>query len=189
MSQVILNARILYKGWLQVTEAEVRTGTGEVVRRELVERGHAVAVLPYDAGRCMGMMIRLPRPAVIQAGGEGVLLEVIAGVIEGEPPEVSVRREALEEAGVRLDRLEPVGVCFSSPGFSTERVHLYLAPYRAADRIDAGGGAPGEHEDILVEELSLAALAAMADGGQIGDMKSLALIQTLRLRRPDLFSG
>jgi hypothetical protein len=64
---------------------------------------------------------------------------------------------------------------------------LYLAAYAQADRIGEGGGVADEHEGITVVELPLAELAAMTDAGQIMDMKTLAVVQTLRLRRPDLF--
>jgi hypothetical protein len=87
-----------------------------------------------------------------------------------------------------LTSLEPVGAAWTTPGVSTELMHLYLAPYRAADRTGAGGGVAGEHENITVNETSLAELAAMADDGRLFDLKTLALVQTLRLRRPGLFT-
>jgi len=74
------------------------------------------------------------------------------------------------------------------PGVSTERMDLYLAAYAEADRVGEGGGAPGEHEGITVVEMPLAELARLADGGQLTDMKALTLVQTLRLRRPELFT-
>ena len=77
---------------------------------------------------------------------------------------------------------------WSIPGSSTERINLYLAPYAASDRIGDGGGLDHEHENITVVERPLAELARMADGGEIDDLKTLALVQTLRLRRPDLFA-
>jgi hypothetical protein len=73
------------------------------------------------------------------------------------------------------------------PGISTERAHLFLAPYSAADRVEAGGGLKDEHEEIEVCELALDDLAAQADGGGVADLKLLVLVQTLRLRHPDLF--
>jgi hypothetical protein len=73
------------------------------------------------------------------------------------------------------------------PGISTELMHLYLAPYGPGDRTGAGGGVAGEHENITIVEMKLFDLAAMADRGELVDLKTLALVQTLRLRRPDLF--
>jgi hypothetical protein len=76
---------------------------------------------------------------------------------------------------------------WSSPGVSTERQSLFLAPYRSDDRISDGGGVEGEHEGITVVERLLAELAADVDQGRIADGKLLTLVLALRLRRPDLF--
>ena len=71
-------------------------------------------------------------------------------------------------------------------GISTERIHLFLAAYRASDRVGGCGGATGEHENIKVVEMPLVDLADLADRGELTDMKTLTLV--LRVRRPDLFA-
>ena len=117
----------------------------------------------------------------------GGVLEAVAGSVEDEAPDACVHREAMEEAGLKLRAIEHLGTAWSMPGISTEQMDLYLAAYSAADRVGLGGGVADEHEGITVIELPLAELAAMADAGQIMDMKTLALVQTLRLRKPELF--
>ena len=67
-------------------------------------------------------------------------------------------------------------------------MHLFLAPYAEGDRIEAGGGVAAENEAMEVVEMPLAGLAHRADEGGLTDLKTLLLVQTLRLRRPDLFS-
>jgi len=99
----------------------------------------------------------------------------------------TAKREAMEEAGVQLRNLETVATVWTSPGISTERSEMFLAAYSAADRTGAGGGLAAEHEKITVVEIALTELAAMVDTGRITDMKTLALVQTLRLRHPALF--
>jgi 8-oxo-dGTP pyrophosphatase MutT (NUDIX family) len=94
----------------------------------------------------------------------------------------------MEEAGLRLGTLEPLGALWPMPGLSTERMHLFLAAYTQADRVADGGGLAAEHEDIVVEERSLASLAAALDGGALTDMKTVVLLLQLRHRRPDLFA-
>jgi hypothetical protein len=89
---------------------------------------------------------------------------------------------------LRLDAVEPVGQVWTMPGISTERMHLFLAPYRAADRVAPGGGLAEEHEDISVLEVALSDLKAMAERGELHDLKTLALVQALMLRRPELFT-
>jgi nudix-type nucleoside diphosphatase (YffH/AdpP family) len=144
-------------------------------------------VLPYDAERRAALLVCQFRAPVLAAAGEVMLLEAIAGLTDGEAPDKAARREAIEETGVRLKALEAVGTVWTMPGLSTERMHLYLAPYTRIDRVGEGGGADGENENITVLELPLHELAAMADSGALADMKTLALVQTLRLKRPGLF--
>jgi hypothetical protein len=73
------------------------------------------------------------------------------------------------------------------PGVSTEKMHMFLAEYRAASRVGAGGGLAEENEEIEVIEVPLADLAAQADRGELADLKTYALLQSLRLKRPELF--
>jgi 8-oxo-dGTP pyrophosphatase MutT (NUDIX family) len=121
-------------------------------------------------------------------------LTILAVVLDSEDHETLVRevedhgrREALEEAGVRLSALEPLGQPFSSPGVSTERVALFLAPYAQADRVSDGGGLVGEHEHITVVETPLAEFWTRVEQGGIDDLKTLALAYGLRARHPELF--
>jgi len=109
-------------------------------------------------------------------------------MIELEDASATARREANEELGVDLKSLEFIARVWSSPGVSTERQSLFLAPYCPADRSGKGGGAQGEHEGITVIERSLDGLAFDADQGRIADAKLLTLVLALRLRRPELFA-
>ena len=143
-------------------------------------------MLPYDPERRGALVARQFRGPVYLAG-EPDILEPPAGLIdEGEDAAQSARREAMEEVGVRLDELEPLGFYWASPGSTTECSSLFLAPYTASDRIEAGGGTD-DHEAIEVVETPLLELAGMIDRGELHDLKLLALMQTLRLRRPELF--
>ena len=64
-----------------------------------------------------------------------------------------------------------------------------LAAYGEADRVAAGGGVEGENEHINVEEVPLALLWTWVEQRKIEDLKSLALVFALRIRRPELFTG
>src|SRR3712207_3639422 len=128
-----------------------------------------------------------PSTTLFRSGGKPEMLEAPAGLLEEDDPADCARREALEEVGLTLTSLEPVGGVWTMPGISTEHMHLFLAPYVLRDRTGRGGGVAGEHENITVVEMGLAELAAMADSGRLADLKTLTLVQTLRLRRPELF--
>ncbi len=184
----IRSSRIVHDGWLKLRVATLSGDDGVEFKREIEDHGNAVAVLPYDAERRVALLVRLPRAPVLFRGERSAFLEVPAGILEhGEDPADCARREALEEAGVALGPLEPAGHTWTMCGISTERMSLFLAPYGRADRTAAGGGLAEEHENIEVVEVALAALRDMADHNALDDMKTLTLVQTLRLRRPELF--
>jgi nudix-type nucleoside diphosphatase (YffH/AdpP family) len=183
----IVGRETAYKGWLSFSILSIRLADGRIMRREVVEHGRAAAVLAYDPERCTAMLVRQLRVPVYLVSGEQVLLEAIAGMIDGGDAPATARREALEEAGLQLGELEQIAEVWPSPGMLTERISLFLAPYSARDRIAAGGGLAEEHEEIEVVEMPLAELASLTDRGQLMDMKTLALVQSLRVRKPHLF--
>jgi nudix-type nucleoside diphosphatase (YffH/AdpP family) len=183
----IVTTETVFEGFSRLLIATIELPDGQTIRREIEDHGRAVCVLPYDPQRRTAILVRQFRAPVAQADGRPHILEVVAGSVEDETLDACVHREAMEEAGLKLHALEHLGCAWSMPGISTEQMDLYLAVYSEADRVGLGGGVADEHEGITVIELPLAELAAMADAGQINDMKTLAVVQTLRLRKPELF--
>ncbi|MDB5512681.1 MAG: hydrolase [Enterovirga sp.] len=188
MPYEILRLEPLHEGWSFFAIAVVRTPGGEEIRREVEDHGAAVAVLPYDPKRRVALLAEQFRTPVFHEAARDALLECPAGLLDGDDPAEDARREAFEEIGVVLSEVESIGTVWSMPGISTERIHLFLAPYSPSDRTGQGGGLAAEHEHITIREIPLAELAAMADDGRLDDMKTFALLQTLRLRRPALFA-
>jgi nudix-type nucleoside diphosphatase (YffH/AdpP family) len=189
MAYAIIRLDLKHEGWSNLFIATVRTPEGEEIRREIEDHGEAVGILPYDPVRRVAMMVRQFRTPVLHAAGRQDLLEIPAGLLDGTDPEEDAKREAIEEVGLRLRALEKVSTVWSMPGVSTERIHLFLATYDESDAEGEGGGLAEEHEAITKVELPLPELARMADDGRLDDVKSLLLVQTLRLRRPELFTG
>ncbi len=191
MKPKILECTTVYSGYLTVDALRVRLGDGSIVSREVERHGDAAAVLPYDRERCCALLVHLLRAPVLQEAGMEAMEEACAGMISeiGQDAEATARREAYEELGVRLASMDFVARVWSTPGVSSERVSLFLAPYVGADRVGTGGGVEGEHEGITVVERSLASLAMAADQGRIEDSKLLTLVLALRLRSPGLFAA
>jgi nudix-type nucleoside diphosphatase (YffH/AdpP family) len=187
MKPEILERRVVRAGYVTVEHLLVQLADGVEVWRDVERHGDGAAVLPYDGDRRTALVLRLFRVPAFDVAGETLLEEACAEMIEHETPETAVRREALEELGVRLGALEWVARVWSSPGVGAERVSLFLAPYNHADRIAPGGGVEDEHESITAVERPLADLAADADVGAIVDVKLLTLVLALRLRQPELF--
>ncbi len=139
---------------------------GRMARREVVEHPGAVALVSLTAdGRVV--LVRQYRYA---AGRE--LLEIPAGTIEpGEDPETCARRELEEETGRRARSLEHLASLYSSPGFCSEQIHIYLA------RLEDGPGGnprPDDDERLTLELLPLEEALALATGGRLADAKSVA---------------
>lgn len=186
MTATIIARTLVYDGWYKLWRLTVRMPGAAEVERHLEDHGPAVAVLPYDPARRVAMLVSMPRVPVIDAG-QPPLLEAIAGNIANDPEE-SARREAMEEGGVQLGPLHFVAQVWPMPALSTERLTLYLAPFKAEDRIENGGGAEGEHENITIHEIALTDLHAMRLAGSLHDAKTLLLVQALELRAPELFT-
>lgn len=166
-------------------------GTRQALRREVLRQPDGSAVLPHDPGRGTVLLVEQMRVPALLVGLPGKLpgrlIEAAAGVLDGaDTPEQTVRKEAEEELGCRLHALRPVFALFTSPGVSTERIHLFLAEYGEADRTGPGGGLRAEGEDIKVLELPLAEAVAMARRGEIIDMKTVLLLHAALL---DMGSG
>ena len=138
--------------------------------------------------RRTAILVRQLRAPVLFAAGAQETLEAIAGVIENEDAAACVRREAMEEALLDLDAVEHIFTAWTMPGFSSERMHFYLGRYAGDAREELRGGVAGEHEDTTAVEFGLADLARMADANELADVKTMLLLQTLRLRQPSLFT-
>lgn len=187
--ETILRTRTAHAGFANLLVATVRRSDGATIEREIEHHGDAVCVLPYNPRRRTAVLVRQVRAPVLFAAGEGETLEAVAGVMEREEDALAcVRRETLEEAHLELGEVEPLFTAWTMPGVSTERMHFHLAVYDGAASLVRGGIAD-EHEETSVAEFGLAALARMAEGGEIADVKTLLLIQTLRLRAPSLFES
>ena len=98
------------------------------IRREVLVMGDAVTVLPYDPARDRVLLVEQFRAGPLGRGDPlPWQLEAVAGRIDpGESPEDCARREAVEEAGLSLGRLEKVGEYYPSPGTLTEYIYFYV---------------------------------------------------------------
>jgi nudix-type nucleoside diphosphatase (YffH/AdpP family) len=188
MKPKVLERDTVYAGYLSIDRLKVQLADGATVWREVERHGDAAVVLPYDAGRRCALIVHLFRAPVFQVCAEATVEEACAGMIGDEDAETAARREASEEMGVTLSSLELVAHVWSSPGVSTERQSLFLAPYIHTDLKGHGGGVAGEHEGITTIERTLADLAAAVDQRSIVDAKLIILVLALQLRRPELFS-
>jgi len=180
------SVRSIYQGWLNLVMVRLRTPDGATFDRHVIELGRAVVVLPYNPATGMALAVSMPRAPVTLLGFPD-MLEAIAGKLDSDDPEECARREAMEEAGVRLGALDHIGCIWPMPSNATERLDYFLATYDDADRIAAGGGLAEEQENITVHEIALTELWARYETNRLPDGKLVTLLLALRVRRPDLF--
>jgi nudix-type nucleoside diphosphatase (YffH/AdpP family) len=154
-------------------------GTWQSQSREVFDRKHAAAVLPIDPARGTVILVSQFRLPAFLTGYREPLVEVIAGALDGDAPDVCARREAMEEAGLEVGDLKEIFHCFMSPGAITERMHLFTGTY--STRTAKGGGLPDEGEDIAVLEMPLDEAMAMVANGEIADAKTIMLLQYAKL--------
>lgn len=185
----IVSTATTHAGWTKIVVASIRLPDGRVMTREIEDHGAAICVLPYNPRRKTAVLVRQFRAPVFHAVGQEETLEAIAGILEEADPAACARRETVEETGLALESIEHVFTAWTMPGLSTERMHFFLATYSGDVVENRRYGVAVEHEDIVPVEIGLAALARQADAGQIADVKTLLLVQTARLRQPNLFGA
>ena len=184
----IIGETVLSKDWglLKKTSFDLqrRDGTWQRQSRETYDRGNAAAILLYCVANDTVILTRQFRFPVFVGGHDAWLIEVCAGLLDGDDPETCARREAVEETGHAVEDIRHVFDIETSPGSVIERLSCFIGTYDANSRISDGGGLHAEGEDIEVLEFGLKAALAMIDSGEIVDAKTILLLQHLALH-PD----
>ena len=132
----------------------------------MVEHPGGVTILPVDEeGNCtMVRQFRYPFGRM--------MLEAPAGKLEyGEDPRDCAVRELSEETGFTADELIDLGRCCTSPGFSSEVLHIYLAL-----GLHPGDCHPDQDEFLNVEKIPLHELSRMVMDGEIDDAKTIVAV-------------
>jgi ADP-ribose pyrophosphatase len=137
---------------------------------ELLRRGKAAAVLPYDPVADMVVVIEQFRLPAYAAGLHSVMVELAAGLVDGsDTPEATILRESQEEMGLEVDSLEKIGDFLLTPGGCDELCTLFAGRVRlpplGPDGYIGTGGLAREQEDILVRALPAAEVIEKAIAG------------------------
>jgi ADP-ribose pyrophosphatase len=165
LTEKTLSSKTVFNGRaIRVRIDTVLTADGRRSTREVVERSDCVAVIAVDNDGNV-LLEKQYRQAI---GKE--LLEVPAGGIDaGEGPEAAVVREMREETGWRPRRITKLGGFYSSPGYTTEYLYLYLATDMVPDPLSAEDTA-----GIEVVRVPAAEIIDLIKSGRIEDAKSIA---------------
>ncbi len=150
------------------------------ISREVYSVGDSVAILPYDPERGRVLLVRQFRLAAYLATGRETIIEACAGKLDGADPASRVVMEAEEEIGYAIKNPRFLFDAFMSPGVLSEKLSFFVAPYSPADKIGNGGGIDHD-EDIEVLEPTFGEALAMIDNGDIIDVKTILLLQYIKL--------
>ena len=180
----IIKDKLLSENWfvLRNYTYEITDRQGEVIRhkREVYDRGKGATILLYKREKNSVVLTRQYRIATYVNGNDIVMLiEACAGLLDDDTPEDCIRKEAIEETGYAVGKVEKLYSCYMSPGGVTELIHFFAAEYHDALRDNAGGGVDDESIDVL--ELRFPDALAMVADGRIRDGKTIMLLQHARI--------
>ncbi|AHM75241.1 GDP-mannose pyrophosphatase NudK [Yersinia hibernica] len=175
-----IQSELLSKNWFKLHKYtfDLVTDNGTAVQqiREVYDRGNGATILLYN--RANGTVVltnQFRMPTYVNGNPDGMLLEACAGLLDNDSPEECIRREAMEETGYQVDKVQKLFEAYMSPGGVTEIIYFFAAQYHPDQKVTDDVGV--EDEVIEVVELPFTeALAMMADG-RIKDGKTIMLLQ------------
>ncbi len=187
----IIDSETLGEGYLTLRRYHLRHrlfagGWSPVLMRERLDGLEAAFLLPYDPIRDEVVLVEQFRIGAMETEPNAWVLEAIGGALDSdEDQEEVVRREAIEEAGIEVVALEPIGTFMISPGTSSEHIHLFCGQVDASSA-DGIHGLADEGEDIRVEVLSFDDAVGEMYGGRIKSASTILALQWLALHRDEL---
>ena len=122
-------------------------------------------------------------PTYVNGNKEGYLIEVCAGLLEGDNPEDCIRKETEEETGYKVEGIKKVFEIYSSPGAVTEIISYFIAEYSHEMKVSNGGGLESENEEIEVLEVTFKNALQMMETGEIRDAKTIILLQYAQINK------
>ncbi len=187
----IVKKETLFQGFFKMIKYHFKHkryegGMSRIIEREMFVRGKAAALLPYDPMTDQVVLIEQIRVGALEHPNPWQI-EIVAGIFDKdtENAEDVVRREAIEEAGVEVNRIEPVTSYYPSAGGCNELIHVYVGE---VDASTANGihGLLEEDEDIKVQVVSREEAYRLVKDGSIENGASIIALQWLELNKDEL---
>ncbi len=186
----IISKETLFQGFFQMVKYTFKHklfdgGWSQPVERELFERGHAAAMLPYDPARDEVVLIEQIRVGALEHESPWQL-EIVAGIMDAdEKTEELVRREAMEEAGLEVTNIASVASYYPSAGGCSEKLDVFVGQVSS---LGAGGvyGLEYENEDIRALVMNRSDAYALIAEGKIENGASIVALQWLELNHEKL---
>jgi nudix-type nucleoside diphosphatase (YffH/AdpP family) len=181
-----IKREILSDNWYTLNkytyEYQKPDGSWETQQREAYDRGNGAAILLYNTKKGSVVLTKQFRmPTYVNGNDDGMMIEVCAGLLDGDNPADCVRKETEEETGYKISNVKKVMQPYMSPGSVTEILYLFVGEYDESMKVSEGGGAEDETENIEVLELDFEKAMDMITTGEINDSKTIMLLQYAKL--------
>ncbi|WP_347368490.1 ADP-ribose diphosphatase [Vibrio vulnificus] len=188
----VLSKEPLFQGFFKMIKYRFRHklfagGWSNVIEREMFERGHAAAMLPYDPIRDQVVLIEQIRVGALEHQHPWQL-EIVAGMIDrDESADDVVRREAQEEAGLEVGQLVSVVSYYPSAGGCSEKLDVFIGEVDAS-KAHGIHGLDYEDEDIRVHVMTREQAYDLVKQCKIENGASIIALQWLELNHLQLKS-
>lgn len=178
----IIEEKVLSNNWYVLKKIifEYRNTKGEwqTQAREAYDRGNGATILLYNKeNQTVVLTEQFRMPTYVNGNDSGMLIEACAGLLDKDNPEDCIRRETEEETGYRIGEVKKVFEAYMSPGSVTEILYFFVAEYSKSMKVNDGGGAEDEQENIDVLEINFKKAIEMINTGKIKDGKTIMLLQ------------
>lgn len=163
MEKLVTSKRIYEGHIVKLRVDDVRLENGLMTRREVVEHLGAAAIVPILDDRQVVLVRQFRYPV----GSD--LLEIPAGTLKAnEDPKTCASRELEEETGYHSEEISKITECFIAPGYSTEKIQIYLAKHltKTQTKLD-------EDEDIAIVQMKFSEALEKIRMGEVRDAKSI----------------
>ncbi|WP_158976074.1 NUDIX domain-containing protein [Cellulophaga sp. L1A9] len=182
-----ITKKLLSDNWYRLDkyffEYQREDDTWEKQEREVYDCGDAAAILLIHKERASVILTKQFRMPAYQNGvATGMLVEVCAGLLDGDTPEDCIRKEVLEETGYQISDVSKVFGSFMVPGTVKQKVHFFTGYIDDTMKVSKGGGAEDETENIEVLDIPFSSAYDMIATGEIVDGKSIMLLQYLKIQ-------
>ena len=178
----IIEEKVLSNNWYVlkkiIFEYRNKKGEWQTQAREAYDRGNGATILLYNKeNQTVVLTEQFRMPTYVNGNDSGMLIEACAGLLDKDNPEDCIRRETEEETGYRIGEVTKVFEAYMSPGSVTEILYFFVAEYSKAMKVNDGGGAADEQENIDVLEIDFEKAIEMIKTGEIKDGKTIMLLQ------------
>lgn len=183
----VIEEKVLSNNWYVLKKItfnyKSKSGEWQTQAREAYDRGNGAVILLYNTdNQTVVLTEQFRMPTYVNGNETGMLIEACAGLLDKDNPEDCIRRETEEETGYRIGEVKKVFEAYMSPGSVTEILYFFIAEYSKAMKVNDGGGAEHEQENIEVLEIPFKKALEMIENGEIKDGKTIMLLQYLQLK-------